>query len=141
RLGSPSEAKLSLTLFVPRILADDPRHALTLDHLAVLAARFHRRTDFHDRSYLNRYVIRPRVRSYGDSSTLTRSPGRIRMKFMRILPLTCASTRCPLSSSTRNIAFGSGSTTVPSTSIASSFGMGVTPPGGRSAPSGSTPRA
>src|SRR5437879_3865637 len=73
--------------------------------------------------YLNRYVIRPRVRSYGDSSTFTRSPGRMRMKFMRILPLTCASTRWPLSSSTRNIAFGSGSTTVPSTSIASSLGM------------------
>src|SRR5438874_4266579 len=76
-------------------------------------------------SYLNRYVIRPRVRSYGDSSTFTRSPGRMRMKFMRILPLTCASTRCPLSSSTRNIAFGSGSTTVPSTSIASSFGIAL----------------
>src|SRR5439155_1023753 len=43
--------------------------------------------------HLNRYVIRPRVRSYGDSSTFTRSPGRIRMKFIRILPLTCASTR------------------------------------------------
>src|SRR3989442_11661984 len=45
------------------------------------------------------------------------------MKFIRILPLTCASTRWPLSSSTRNIAFGSGSPTVPSTSIASSLGM------------------
>ena len=45
------------------------------------------------------------------------------MKFMRILPDTCASTRWPLSSSTRNIAFGSGSTTVPSTSIASSLAM------------------
>src|SRR3979490_3112797 len=75
--------------------------------------------------YLNRYVIRPRVRSYGDSSTFTRSPGRMRMKFMRILPLTCASTRWPLSSSTRNIAFGNGSTTVPSTSIASSFGIAL----------------
>src|SRR5206468_12437404 len=74
-------------------------------------------------SYLNLYVIRPRVRSYGDSSTFTRSPGRMRMKFMRILPLTCASTLCPFSSSTRNIALGSGSTTVPSTSIASSLGM------------------
>jgi hypothetical protein len=29
--------------------------------------------------YLNRYVIRPRVRSYGDNSTFTRSPGRMRM--------------------------------------------------------------
>src|SRR5688572_19874720 len=65
--------------------------------------------------------MRPRERSYGDSSTFTRSPGRIRMKFIRILPLTCASTRCPFSSSTRNIAFGNGSTTVPSTSIASSL--------------------
>src|SRR5262245_16475089 len=74
-------------------------------------------------SYLNRYVIRPRVRSYGDSSTLTLSPGRIRMKCMRILPETWASTLCPLSNSTRNIAFGSGSTTVPSTSIASSLAI------------------
>jgi hypothetical protein len=37
-------------------------------------------------SYLNRYVIRPRVRSYGDISTVTLSPGRMRMKCMRIFP-------------------------------------------------------
>ena len=30
-------------------------------------------------AYLNLYVILPRLRSYGDNSTLTRSPGRIRM--------------------------------------------------------------
>ena len=30
--------------------------------------------------------MRPRVRSYGDSSTVTLSPGRILMKFIRILP-------------------------------------------------------
>jgi hypothetical protein len=30
-------------------------------------------------SYLYLYVIRPLVRSYGESSTRTRSPGRIRM--------------------------------------------------------------
>src|SRR5690348_7096120 len=47
------------------------------------------------------------------------------MKFIRILPDTWASTLCPFSSSTRNIALGSGSTTVPSTSIASSLAMGV----------------
>ena len=29
--------------------------------------------------YLNRYVILPRDRSYGESSTRTRSPGRMRM--------------------------------------------------------------
>src|SRR5215510_10483843 len=67
--------------------------------------------------------MRPRVRSYGESSTLTLSPGRIRMKFMRILPDTWASTLWPLSSSTRNMALGSGSTTVPSTSIASSLAI------------------
>src|SRR5687768_16590286 len=138
---APSEA-LALSLFVARVLADDPRHALSLDHLAMLAPCLHRGSDFHRLSYLNRYVMRPRVRSYGDSSTFTRSPGRIRMKFIRILPLTWASTRWPLSSSTRNIAFGSGSTTVPSTSIASSLGMPLpaaalaTRPG-RSGPSGS----
>src|SRR5512134_819046 len=34
----------------------------------------------------------------------------------------CANTLCPFSSCTRNIAFGSGSVTVPSTSMASFFG-------------------
>ena len=62
-----------------------------------------------------------RVRSYGLSSTATRSPGRIRMKFFRIRPETCASTWCLFSSSTLNIAFGNVSTTVAITSIASSF--------------------
>ena len=33
-----------------------------------------------------RKVMRPLVRSYGDSSMRTRSPGRIRMKFLRSLP-------------------------------------------------------
>src|SRR5678815_4770863 len=67
--------------------------------------------------------MRPRVRSYGDSSTVTLSPGRILMKFIRILPEMCARTRCPFSSSTRNIAFGSGSMTVPSTCTPSSFAI------------------
>src|SRR6266508_4025424 len=40
---------------------------------------------------------------------------------MRIFPEICARTLWPLESSTRNIAFGRGSTTVPSTSIAPSF--------------------
>ena len=35
-----------------------------------------------------RYVMRPRVKSYGESSTVTRSPGRMRMKCMRIFPDT-----------------------------------------------------
>jgi hypothetical protein len=42
--------------------------------------------------YLYLYTILPRVRSYGESSTATLSPGKMRMKFFRILPDTCAST-------------------------------------------------
>src|ERR1700723_3090249 len=43
------------------------------------------------------------------------------MKFLRIFPEICASTWCLFSSSTRNIAFGSGSITVAITSMGSSF--------------------
>src|SRR3712207_388927 len=39
---------LSLPLLVPRVLADDPDHAVAADHLALLAARFNRRLNFHD---------------------------------------------------------------------------------------------
>src|SRR5580693_1603668 len=45
----------------------------------------------------------------------------MRMKFFRILPETCASTWCLFSSSTLNMALGSGSRTVAITSIASSL--------------------
>src|SRR5437870_6924875 len=65
--------------------------------------------------------MRPRVKSYGESSTATLSPARMRMKFLRILPETCARTWCLFSSSTRNMAFGSGSITVAMTSMASSL--------------------
>src|SRR5664279_6467956 len=50
------------------------------------------------------------------------------MKFIRSLPLMWANTRCPFSSSTANIVFGSGSMTVPSTSIASFLATGVVVP-------------
>src|SRR5436189_3279578 len=46
----------------------------------------------------------------------------MRMKFFRIFPEMCASTWCLFSSSTRNIALGSGSSTVAMTSMASSLG-------------------
>src|SRR5262249_41953405 len=72
-------------------------------------------------------MIRPRVRSYGDSSTRTLSPGRMRMKFLRILPEMWARTWCLFSSSTLNIALGSGSTTVAMTSMASSLGIALRP--------------
>src|SRR6266550_7214122 len=65
--------------------------------------------------------MRPLVKSYGDNSTRTLSPGRMRMKCLRILPEMCASTLCLFSSSTWNMALGRVSKTVPVTSIASSF--------------------
>src|SRR3954452_12148716 len=46
------------------------------------------------------------------------------MKFIRSFPEMWASTRWPLSSSIANIVLGSGSTTVPSTSIASRLATG-----------------
>src|ERR1019366_7099787 len=49
------------------------------------------------------------------------SPGSMRIKFLRILPETCASTWCLFSNSTLNMALGSGSTTTAITSIASSL--------------------
>src|SRR5690606_29894074 len=48
----------------------------------------------------------------------------MRMKCMRILPEIWQSTLWPLSSSTRNMALGNGSMTVPSISITSSLPMG-----------------
>src|SRR5690242_15906274 len=71
--------------------------------------------------------MRPRVKSYGESSTATLSPAKIRIKFLRILPETCASTWCLFSSSTRNMALGNGSMTVAITSMASSFGFPESP--------------
>src|SRR5256886_7435223 len=67
--------------------------------------------------------MRPRLRSYGDSSTRTLSPGTTRMKFIRIFPEMCARTAWPFWSSTLNIALGRASETVPSTSITSLDGL------------------
>src|SRR6185436_17911446 len=115
----------ALPLLVLGVRADDHHGAVAPDDLAVVAPRLDGRSDLHGfLDYFSRYVMRPRVRSYGDSSTRTRSPGRIRMKFIRSLPLMWASTRWPFSSSTANIVFGSGSMTVPSTSIASFLATG-----------------
>src|ERR671918_2746326 len=64
----PRGGASSLPLLVPRVLADDPRHALAANDLAVLAPHLHRRLHLHGafsprRSvrapaprYLNRYV-------------------------------------------------------------------------------------
>ena len=50
--------------------------------------------------YRNRYVILPRVKSYGESSTVTRSPGRILIEYFRIFPQGWASIWCLFSNST-----------------------------------------
>src|SRR5690606_4464504 len=76
--------------------------------------------------YFLRYVILPRVKSYGDNSTVTLSPGKMRMLWIRILPDTCAITVCPLSSSTTNFVLGKISLTFASTSIKSSLAI-ITP--------------
>ena len=41
-----------------------------------------------------RNVIRPLPKSYGDNSMFTLSPTLMRIKFLRILPETCARTSC-----------------------------------------------
>jgi hypothetical protein len=69
----------------------------------------------------SRKIMRAFVRSYGEISTLTRSPGTIRIKFLRILPEICASTMCPFDNFSRNIVPGKTSTTTPSVTIDCSF--------------------
>src|SRR5271155_913894 len=49
------------------------------------------------------------------------------MRCIRIFPELCANTLCPFSNSTRNMALGSGSTTVPSSTMAASLGLGRGP--------------
>jgi len=65
--------------------------------------------------------MRPLVKSYGDNSTRTLSPGTIRIKCFRMRPATCAITSDPVSNWTRNRVLASACVTVPSTSNASSF--------------------
>src|SRR5688572_23715278 len=71
--------------------------------------------------------MRPRVRSYGESSIDTLSPGRIRMKCIRILPEAWASSWWPFSSFTRKTALGRDSVTTADTRIASSFATAADP--------------
>src|SRR5437867_13229697 len=68
-------------------------------------------------------MIRAFVRSYGESSTETLSPGTMRMKCLRILPEICARTLGEPGRSTRNIVPGNTCVTVPSVTIWASFGM------------------
>src|SRR5882724_4804182 len=49
-----ASARSALSRLVPRVLADDPRHAATLDDLAVFAAHLDRRSYFHRSLVLTR---------------------------------------------------------------------------------------
>src|SRR6266496_3862315 len=86
---------LSLSLFVLGIAANHAHYTFSVHELALITDFSDRRPYFHvcsRRTYLYRYVIRPRSKSYGDNSTRTRSPGSILMKCFRILPEICART-------------------------------------------------
>ena len=77
-------------------------------------------------NYFWRKTIRPFVKSYGDNCTFTRSPGRIRMKCLRIFPETMPriSWAPAPSSLSLNMAFGKAVVTVASTSIGSDLATG-----------------
>jgi hypothetical protein len=67
-------------------------------------------------------MIRALVRSYGESSTSTLSPGTMRIKCFRIFPEMWASTLRFPGNSTRNMVPGKTCVTVPSVMICSSLG-------------------
>ena len=71
---------LALLLLMLGIFADNHNMSLALDDLALLADHLYGRSYLHRcssfRNYdLLRQVIRPLVRSYGDNSMVTLSPG------------------------------------------------------------------
>ena len=69
--------------------------------------------------------MRPRVRSYGESSTSTSSPGVMRMRNRRRRPARLARIVWPFSSSTLNVELGNVSTTRPTRLSVSSLTTGV----------------
>ena len=91
-------------------------NVLTLKHLTSSTSE---KTE----NYCSRKMIRAFVRSYGESSTETLSPGTIRIKCLRILPEICARTLRWPGRSTRNIVPGKTCVTVPSVMICSSFAI------------------
>src|ERR1700752_1178127 len=71
--------------------------------------------------YLARNVMMPRTGSYGDTPTVTRSPGTTLIRKRRIRPLSWASTSWPASHCTRYSPPLWTATTVPCISIRSSL--------------------
>ena len=74
-LGGHGDVGLDLCFWLVQITRTTPRRRTTF---ALGANSFHRRSDFHDRPTP---TILPRVRSRGDSFSLTLSPTSTRMKF------------------------------------------------------------
>jgi hypothetical protein len=74
-LANCSSLQSALALLVLRVRANHPKNTLAPNDFAFFAHSSHRRSNLH---YLYLHMMRPRVRSYGESSTFTRSPGRMR---------------------------------------------------------------
>ena len=70
-----------------------------------------------------RKTIRPLEVSYAEIATVTTSPGKMRIKCLRILPAMWQMISCPLSSLTRNCVFANACMTFPWNWIASSFAI------------------
>jgi hypothetical protein len=70
-------------------------------------------------NYRSLRMIRPLVRSYGVTSTITLSPGKTRILLTLSFPAICARIICPESIWIRNKALGKFSRTLPSSSITS----------------------
>src|ERR1700683_1142686 len=122
---------LTLPLLMLWIGADDPHHALAVDHLAFVAHLFDGRSNFHVFSlscYDSNRTILPRPGSWGDNSTSTRSPGRTRTKFVFAAPAAWARTTASFSNFTFTIALGSTSTTTASTAVTAASKPTVRPP-------------
>src|SRR5215471_5980298 len=71
--------------------------------------------------YRCRKVILPLVKSYGESSSVTLSPAKTRIRLRRSLPARCASTTRSCSNWTLKSPLGNFSNTVPVTSMLSSL--------------------
>jgi len=131
--------KLTLSLFVSWVGTNHPHNAFAPDYLTIFTYTFYGTSYFHFSNLLSyrqvtyipvmpcqlRRTIRPLFRSYGDISTITVSPGKIRIKCIRIFPETCAKILWPFSSSTLNIAFGKASVTLACSFIVSFFTIDV----------------
>jgi hypothetical protein len=104
-----------------RIGADHPHHAFAVNDLAFIAHHFYGSSYFHNSTFrqqrhhfVNSSIILPRVRSCGESSTRTRSPGRTLKKFTVAAPAACATTTSSFASFSRYAALGNNSTTTAS---------------------------